>query len=321
MADAEQLGLAREHATDRVPTARAEQNVDEVRSSLVGQSFDSASDVAVLDGDELIGLLPMERLLAAEGDARVPDLMDADPPIAAPDTNREAVAWEMINRGESSAAIVDSQGTFIGLVPPNRMLKVLMTEHDEDVARLGGYLASTDRARQAAEEPVTRRLWHRLPWLLVGLVGAIASAGIIGAFEQELDSNVLLAFFIPGVVYMAAAIGTQTQTVLIRGFAVGVSLRHVLRRELTSGLLLSLAISAAFLPVAAGGWGDTDVALGVTLALFASSIAATLVAIALPWGFERLGADPAFGSGPLATVIQDLVTIGIYFAVAIPIAA
>ena len=321
MADGDQLGLAREHATDRVPTARAKQTVGEVRSSLAGQSFDSASDVAVLDGDELIGLLPMERLLAAEGDTRVPDLMDADPPIAAPDTNREAVAWEMINRGESSAAIVDSQGTFIGLVPPNRMLKVLMTEHDEDVARLGGYLASTDRARQAAEERVTRRLWHRLPWLLVGLVGAIASAGIIGAFEQELDSNVLLAFFIPGVVYMATAIGTQTQTVLIRGFSVGVSLRHVLRRELISGLLLSLAISAAFLPIAAGGWGDTDVALGVTLALFASSIAATLVAIALPWGFERLGADPAFGSGPLATVIQDLVTIGIYFAVAIPIAA
>ena len=287
----------------------------------MGQSFDSASDVAVLDGGELIGLLPMERLLAVEDDARVEEVMDADPPIAAPDTNREAVAWEMINRGESSVAIVDSQGVFLGLVPPNRMLNVLMTEHDEDVARLGGYLASTDRARQAAEERVTRRLWHRLPWLLVGLVGAIASAGIIGAFEQELDSNVLLAFFIPGVVYMAAAIGTQTQTVLIRGFAVGVSLRHVLRRELISGALLSLAISAAFLPVAAGGWGDTDVALGVTLALFASSIAATLVAIALPWGFQRAGADPAFGSGPLATVIQDLVTIGIYFAVAIPIAA
>ncbi len=321
MADGDQLGLAREHATQRVPTARAKQTVDEVRSSLAGKSFDSASDVAVLDRGELIGLLPMERLLAVEGDGLVEEVMDADPPTAAPDTNREAVAWEMINRGESSVAIVDSQGVFLGLIPPNRMLNVLMTEHDEDVARLGGYLASTHRARHAAEERVTRRLWHRFPWLLVGLVGAIASAGIIGAFEQELDSNVLLAFFIPGVVYMAAAIGTQTQTVLIRGFAVGVSLRHVLRRELISGLLLSLAISAAFLPVAAGGWGDTDVALGVTLALFASSIAATLVAIALPWGFQRAGADPAFGSGPLATVIQDLVTIGIYFAVAIPIAA
>lgn len=45
-----------------------------------------------------------------------------------------------------------------------------------------------------------------------------------------------------------------------------------------------------------------------------------MIALALPWIFERLGADPAFGSGPLATVLQDIFTIAIYFAVATPIA-
>jgi magnesium transporter len=33
------------------------------------------------------------------------------------------------------------------------------------------------------------------------------------------------------------------------------------------------------------------------------------VAMILPWGFQRVGADPAFGSGPLSTVIQDLLSI------------
>ena len=60
--------------------------------------------------------------------------------------------------------------------------------------------------------------------------------------------------------------------------------------------------------------------LGVGLALLAASLAATVIALALPWIFERLGADPAFGSGPLATVLQDIFTIAIYFAVATPIA-
>ena len=36
----------------------------------------------------------------------------------------------------------------------------------------------------------------------------------------------------------------------------------------------------------------------------------------LPWAFQRLGRDPAFGSGPLATVIQDLLSIAIYFTIA-----
>lgn len=61
-------------------------------------------------------------------------------------------------------------------------------------------------------------------------------------------------------------------------------------------------------------------AVGVALGLFGSGLAATLIALVLPWGFERLGADPAFGSGPLATVLQDIFTIAIYFGVAAPLA-
>mgnify|MGYP006205799779 CR=1 FL=1 len=43
---------------------------------------------------------------------------------------------------------------------------------------------------------------------------------------------------------------------------------------------------------------------------------------ALDWGqcdsarLQRAGADPAFGSGPLATVVQDLLSIAIYLALA-----
>ena len=67
------------------------------------------------------------------------------------------------------------------------------------------------------------------------------------------------------------------------------------------------------------GWEDFDVALAVSLALFAACSVATLVAMALPWAFQRLGADPAFGSGPLATVVQDLLSIVIYFVTALAI--
>jgi magnesium transporter len=38
--------------------------------------------------------------------------------------------------------------------------------------------------------------------------------------------------------------------------------------------------------------------------------------MALPWVLHRLGLDPAYGSGPLATVTQDVLSIVIYFAVA-----
>lgn len=41
----------------------------------------------------------------------------------------------------------------------------------------------------------------------------------------------------------------------------------------------------------------------------------------LPDALDRLGRDPAFGAGPLATVIKDLLSIVIYFAVAVALAA
>lgn len=314
-------GIARAHATNRVPTATPDQSVGEVRAALPGAQFDCADDVAVLDGRSLSGLLPIERLLAADAHARVGDVMDADPPVAALGEDQETVAWQMVRLGESSVAVVDAAGDFAGLVPPHRMIGVLLAEHDEDVARLGGYLASTRRARQAAEEPVARRLWHRLPWLLVGLAGAIASAGLVGAFEKELEENVLLAFFIPGVIYMSAAIGTQTQAVLIRGLSVGVSVGQVLRRELVSGLVISLVLAVLLFPIVLAGWGDGEVAFAVAVALLVSSAAATIVAIALPWAFQRLGSDPAFGSGPLATIVQDVLTILIYLGTAVLVVA
>jgi len=64
------------------------------------------------------------------------------------------------------------------------LLAVLLHEHDEDLARLGGFLRDSSMARTASEEPVVKRFWHRVPWLLVGLLGALLAADIVGAYEQ-----------------------------------------------------------------------------------------------------------------------------------------
>ncbi len=304
-------------ATSRVPRTNPGATAAEVRSEITGVSFDSVDDIAVLEGDTLAGIVPIERLMAAPGDTPIADIMDSDPPVVSPGADRESAAWAMARRRESSVAVVDGGGAFEGLVPPHVLVTALLAEHDEDIARIGGYLASTDRARQAVEEPVGRRLLHRLPWLVLGLLGAMASTGIIHAFEDDLQANILLAIFVPSVVYLADAVGTQTEALVIRGLSVGVPIRQVARRELASGLVIGLAVAAVFYPFATLVWGDSTVALAVSLALLASCSIATLVAMTLPWLFDRFGLDPAFGSGPLATVIQDLLSIAVYFAVAI----
>lgn len=307
---------AAEHASAQVPVCGPVDRADSVLDGLRGERFDSATHVAVCEGGRLVGVLRIEDLLVAAPGELARDLMDADPPVVAPGLDQEQAAWRAVQHAESALAVVGEDRRFLGFLPPHRLLGVLLAEHDEDMARLGGFLLSTSKARMASEEGVSHRFWHRLPWLLAGLLGALFAAGIVEAFETELRDRLLLAFFIPGIVYLADAVGTQTETLVVRGLSLGTSVRQMLRREVWTGLLVGLVLGLVLLPVVAWRWGDVQVAAVVAISLFAACSTATVVAMLLPWALDRLGRDPAFGSGPLATVIQDLLSILIYFGVA-----
>ena len=70
------LGVAAEYATESVPVARRDQRVGEVRGQLVGRRFRCAEDVVVLESGRLVGLVSIERLLAADSNARLEGIMD-----------------------------------------------------------------------------------------------------------------------------------------------------------------------------------------------------------------------------------------------------
>jgi magnesium transporter len=86
-------------------------------------------------------------------------------------------------------------------------------------------------------------------------------------------------------------------------------------RELVTGLVIGMALGLTTFLLVWWRWGEGALAVGVALSLLAACSTATLAAMRLPWLLDRLGLDPAFGSGPLATVAQDLLSIVIYFVI------
>ncbi|MEX0953211.1 MAG: magnesium transporter [Nitriliruptoraceae bacterium] len=307
-------------ASRRVPVLSPDERAGAVLAGLAGHHFDSVGDLPVCDPDErVVGVVTIESLFAADSDTRISALMDSDPPTLTASTNAEVAVWHAVGHRESSLVLVDAEGRLAGVVPPEQLLEVLLREHDEDVARLGGFLAATHSAEHASRESVRHRLAHRLPWLFVGLAGALAAAVLMDGFEERLRSNLTLALFVPGVVYLADAVGTQTESLVIRGLAIGVKIRDIAVRELITGVLAGVLLGVVFLPVVVLIWGDVAVAISVAVAMAAACATANAVAMALPGIFDRLSIDPAFGSGPLATVIQDLLSILIYLGVAIMI--
>jgi len=309
------LGAVIGHATAAVPMATTGDTAGQTLESLRHHRLEEIRRIAVLDHQRPVGLVSIEDLLSAEPESALASLMDEEFPVVTFDTGEEAAAHLLIESGRGCLVVTGPGGRFVGLVFADQLLPVLLAEHEEDLARLGGYLAGSRQARTAAGEPVLKRLWHRAPWLVVGLFGAMLSAVLMSAFERELEANVLLALFVPAIVYMAGAVGSQTQTVLIRAFAVGVRTREVFRREALTGVMIGLMIGAIFYLFALVGWGDSGVALAVALALVASGLTSTFIAMGLPSLFRGLGLDPAFGSGPLATLLQDLFSILVYFGV------
>jgi magnesium transporter len=306
---------AAEFVVSDIAIAGPDESTKEVWRRLRGSRLDSADDLVVVSMGKVAGMVRLEDLIAAPGDTSMSDIMDPEPPVVKPGMDREHVAWQAVAHGERSLAVVDDDGMLIGLIPATRMLGVLLKEHADDMARLAGYLRSTASAREATEERIGRRYIHRLPWLLVGLAGSLVAALIVSGYEEQLASNLSLAFFLPGIVYLADAVGTQTEAVVVRGLSVGASIGTTLRREVLTGFLIGASLAIAFVPIGLA-LVDQDVMAVVAISIFAACAVATAVAMSLPAILYRLGTDPAFGSGPLATVIQDLLSILIYFGVA-----
>lgn len=302
-------------ATRNVPCVSPRTTAHDARHALHGRHHDSISHVIVLEDERFVGILTIERLMGAHGHRLIAEIMDADPPRVAPGIDQEVAAWRAVQHDESALAVVDADNRFLGMIPPSRLLAVVLQEHDEDMARVGGFLKGTSQVRESSEESVWLRFRHRVPWLLLGILGAMLAADIVSWFETQLAAAVMIAFFLPGVVYLADAVGTQTETVVVRALSVGVPLQRMVWREVFTGLAIGVAVALVSYLLIVWRWGDDRLALGVGIALFFACAIASAVALLLPWLLSRRGLDPAYGSGPLATVIQDLLSIVIYFLV------
>jgi magnesium transporter len=273
--------------------------------------------VTVCDDGALLGLIEDTALLRADPQTTLAALAEPPSAVVAAKSSPEHAAFLAAHAKADVVAVVDEQRFFVGLIPASRLLALMVHEHEVDLARLGGFLRGTRRARTAGEEAIFRRVWHRLPWLLLGLLGAALAAQIVRTFEGQLEETVALAFFLPGIIYMADAVGTQTETLVIRGFSVGVSPVRMLRLEALTGAIIGVLLSAAIFPLALFVTGETQLASIVSLALLASTSIATVVAVSLPSLMQKLDLDPAFGSGPLATVVQDILSISLYLGIAV----
>jgi magnesium transporter len=305
------------HVVGGAARARPEETVGSVLARLAAERAPSVELVLVVDQTGVLhGAVPIGRLFASPADRALGDIQRADFPRVTADTDQERAASLALHHRVDALPVVDADGRALGVMPAQALLQVLRREHVEDLHRIAGIEREVLQARHAIEDPPLRRARHRLPWLLVGLLGSAAATAAMAGMERTLQGHIAIAFFVPALVYLADAIGTQTEAVAVRGLSLTrAGLAPLLAAELRTGMLIGLVLGAlAFAPVWLA-FGEIRLAAAVAISVFAAGTVANGIGMLFPWILHRLGVDPAYGTGPGSTVLQDVCTILVYFGV------
>ncbi|GAB4359590.1 MAG: hypothetical protein Kow0026_21250 [Oricola sp.] len=302
------------HMVRKIPVATMDTPVDAVIASLRGQKFECADTIFVTDdAGRLEGIVRVNDLFA-ESDCLIGQIMEEEHEAVRPGDDQEDIAVLAMDLAMIAVPVVDDNGRLLGAVPPEALLKILRAEHMEDLQRLAGISPHEHGSDVALDAPLANRIRRRLPWLLFGLLASSVITFVMAGFEHSLAENVSVAFFVPAIVYIAGAIGTQAVSVAVRGLLdEDIRIFSLLRGELLVGTGIGAVLGTISAVLVMASFGDHRLAAAVGLAVLGGGVVSAVVGFGLPWAFTRFGSDPALGSGPICTIIQDVSSLLIYF--------
>lgn len=311
---------AKSHMVTKVSLASPHETVGSVLQKLQNQNafFDTVDYTYILDKEgKLEGVVSMKELLNARNEDRLDRLMHKKVAVVHPSTDQEHVAMLAIKQNIKSLPVVDKEHRFLGVVPSDVILNILHWEHVEDVLRLSGIHGKGVHMRSFMKSSAFTMSKMRIPSLLIGLAGGLLTTSIVGYFEQSLEKNILLAFFIPLIVYMSDAVGTQTETILVRTLATEeIQLKKYILREFLVASTIGLVVGGTMFLTAYLWFHSFLIALTIGVSLFMTISIGSIVSILIPWLLAHFKKDPAISGGPFTTVIQDILSLLIYFLVA-----
>jgi magnesium transporter len=115
--------------------------------------------------------------------------------------------------------------------------------------------------------------------------------------------------------------GIQCAAIAVRAIATGEvdrrTYRAFLLREGLVGLLSALLSAGVAAAIGWVWWRDPRLSLALAATVFVAMNLAALLGSLVPLGLTLLRRDPAVASGPFITSLMDLVTVTVYFTVAV----
>ncbi|HEX6304447.1 MAG TPA: magnesium transporter [Anaerolineales bacterium] len=293
-------------------------SVDEALQHLrtVGPDTESIYYLFVVDDQvRLVGVVSLRQLVIADPATRIEDILDTDVISVRAGIDQEEAARLMLRYDLLALPVVDEQNHLLGVITHDDLVDVLEEEATEDIFRLGGV-----PEEQPPDVSFSSALKTRLPWLVLNLGTAMASATVLSLFENTIAQIAVVTAFFPMVAGVSGSAGTQTLTVIVRGLALGeLHSRDALRaltREVAIGLSNGLAVGILVGVIAMIWKGTPLLGFVVGIATLLNMITAGLAGVLVPMGMQSLKVDPALASPVLVTTLTDTLGYLVYLSLA-----
>ncbi|MBN1169209.1 magnesium transporter [Candidatus Woesebacteria bacterium] len=307
--------------TTKVPTIEPKQSVSDARKLFFEKikDYDSVNYLyAVNKNGKLKGVVSVRDLFEKDPENTIEDVMEKELIVAHPKTKRERLAIKALKANIKAVPIVDENDNFLGVVPSDSILSILYQEARSDFLHLSGIIPSGEHFAGATDVTISKSFVSRIPWIFIGLLGGLATASIVNKYDAILTENILLAGFIPLIAYIANAVGNQTQTLFIRDLATQGEIKIFKYSLKQVGISTLIAFFCSIVIYLFGTFimGAQSVSFAVSIAIFIAILTATFFSLFIPFLLSKTKLDPAIGSGPFTTTLQDLISIVIYLITA-----
>jgi magnesium transporter len=311
------LPFARRDFTALAHDLTIEEALAAIRSHGVGEKV--IYFYVVDEAQRLVGVVPTRRLLTAQLDQKLADLMIRNV-IAIPHTATVLDACECFTLHKFFAfPVIDAERRVVGVVDVG-----LFTEEVFDIAEReqteGVFEAIGFRVSQVRDASPLRAFRFRFPWLLTTIVSGTFCAFLAKLYELTLAKSLVLAFFLTMILGLGESVSIQSMTVTIQALrAHRPTLRwfwRALRREATTSLLLG-ATCGLLVGLIVWFWRGERTAAGVIGAsVMISLCAACLAGLSVPALLHALKLDPKIAAGPVTLALADICTLLFYFSLA-----
>ena len=302
---------------DLKTTMTVQDAINRVRQ--LGTDSETVNVCYVLDQKrKLLGTVALRYLIIRKKDEMIKDIMHEDVVSCTTSTDQEHVAQIFKKYDFTALPVVDKENRMVGIITVDDIMDIMEQEATEDIDKMNAIIPND---KPYLKTSIFETWKKRVPWLLLLMISATFTGGIITSFENALSKLVVLTAYIPMLMDTGGNAGSQASVEVVRGLSLEEitfkDFPKIVWKELSVGILCGITLAiAVFCKCMFFDHIGFAVALVVSLTIICTVFFSKFIASILVLVVSKVGLDPAVVASPVLTTIIDALSLLIYFSIA-----